>query len=354
MSDGLLLRDCLLTHQPTFLMMAGSDPSTIDTLPQPLQRIVADMHAVLHVVFEERRKFDDVTSIERRRLLVALGRISGGRTTSETKVVAGAHRAREILDSLADEFVLSDVRHQYGSDGSHSDAQTFVTALTAFYPDWAFGLGEVVQLDRHGPILALRSVNARFILMTSVWMASYLADEQVQDRDVQVIRAFLENTVFRTPPRGSVHTQPMHVRFDPQRGGVFAEFDETSGSNTVVFKMLPRFIYNEELDRYIRVHLEFRELKSSASAMRKRLMGRGQVSSMAFGLEVRATAKALKTPACFGRVLCTFRELPSVRSSCRSCFFRHGGIATMRLGLRAMRGINLSSGARSRRISLSV
>lgn len=287
MTEKPLLREYIPFNRPTLLMEVGADPSVIETIPTPMRHVVDRLHAVVRPVFEEMRTLDQVTPAERRRLLDALERVAGCRV-AEYKIIPAAHRAREVLDWLGDEFVLSEVAHQYGSDGSYSDSDTFATALTAFYPWLEFGTDEVRELDRHGSILGIRCASATWILMNSAWGVGHVADERRHEQEVRTVRAYLESELFRTPPRGSVHAQAMHVRFDPSRGGIFVGFDQSAGSNTVVHKMIPRFVYNPDLDRYIRVHLEFRERKGSASEQRKLLVGRGVGDDVAFRIVIQS------------------------------------------------------------------
>lgn len=298
-----LLREFLPVENPNLLRDCAQDPTLIDSIPEPLRRVVRELYEIARPVFEEKRTLKSVTEVEREALLKVLGYIADTERVDEQVLALTAISVREMLDVLKDEFVPAQIAHQYGSDGSYSDMDAFAQLLTACYPDWDFDLDEVVQLDQHGPILDLRGWAATFILIASAWLVGHALDEWAHQHEVRIVRRFLETRIFRSPD-GDIHPQTFHIRYDPSRGCEFDAFDENSAQHTSVFSMLPRFIHVAESDLYQRVLLEFRNRKNAASWVRKCLMGREVGDGIAFRIIVRTHEEWVIIRPVLDRLLC--------------------------------------------------
>lgn len=271
---------------PNLFADVAADPSLVDTLENPLRKVVEDLLGIAERMREGRRVLSQVTPDEEKRVFAVMSRIAGGTTANKNNMALESLRVSEMLDSLKSEFVLAQVKHQYGSDGSLHEHDVVAQVLTAFYPGLDFSGDKVVELDQHGPILEIRCWAATRRLIMSAWLLGQAADDEKHERDVRVVRTFLESCLFKSPP-GSIDPEKICIRYDPNRGCVFDGFDHNAAKNVVVFKMMPRFIYVDSIDAYHQVFLEFREFKNAASLIRKRLSGRNVGDDIAFRLIVK-------------------------------------------------------------------
>lgn len=295
----------LLLSRPQLFAQVAADPSLIDSLEQPLQKVVEDLLGIVQPIMQERRTIANVRPDEEKGIFSIMTRIAGG-SANRTSMALASGRVTEMLNSLKKEFILAQVLHQYGSDGSVHEHDVVTQVLTAFYPGLDFTGDEVVELDQHEPILDIRSWAATRRLVFSALFLPYGAGDVTHERNVRIVRTFLESKktgLFRAPP-GEIYPEKICIRYDPRAGCVFAGFDSHSAKNVVVFSMMPRFIYAAERDAYYPVFLEFRQRKDPASWFCKRLSGRDVGDDIAFRLIVRTREEWLAIQPTLDRVMC--------------------------------------------------
>lgn len=292
----------LRPDRPRLFADVAADPTLAESLAQPLQKVVEDLLGIARSVMEERRTLEQVRPEEERRVFAVMTRIAGT-SANKNNMALASQRVTEMLGSLKHEFVLAQVKHQYGSDGSLHEHDVMAQVLTAFYPGFDFSGDEVVELDQHGPILEIRCWAATRRLILSAWLLGHAADDGKLERNVRIVRTFLESKLFRAPP-GDIYSEKIGVRYDPRAGCVFAGFDSHSAKHVVVFNMMPRFVYVAERDEYYQVFLEFRPRKDAASWIRKCLSGRDVGDDIAFRLIVKTREEWLAIRSTLDQLMC--------------------------------------------------
>lgn len=295
----------LRLDRPQLFAQVAADPSLVDSLEQPLQKVVEELLGIVQPIMKERRTIDNVRPDEEKEIFSIMTRIAGI-PANRTNMALASKRVTEMLESLKKDFILAQVSHQYGSDGSLHEHDVVTQVLTACYPWLDFSGDEVVELDHHEPILELRSWAANRRLICSAMFLPYAAGDLTHERNIRIVRTFLESKktgLFRAPP-GDIYQEKVSVRYDPHAGCVFAGFDSHSAKNVVVFPMLPRFIYVAERAEYHQVFVEFRPRKDPASWFCKRLSGRDVGDDIAFRLVVRTREEWLAIQPTLDRVMC--------------------------------------------------
>lgn len=292
----------LRPDRPQLFADVAADPTLIDSVEGPLQKVLEDLLGVAQLVMEERRTLNNIRPEEEKRVFAVLSRIAGTAANRNNMALA-SQRVTEMLDSLKHEFVLAQVKHQYGSDGSLHEHDVMAQILTAFYPGLDFSGDEVVELDQHGPILEIRCWAATRRLILSAWLLGHAADDGKLERNVRIVRTFLESRLFKAPP-GDIYSEKIGVRYDSRAGCVFAGFDSHSAKHVVVFNMMPRFVYVAERDEYHQVFLEFRPRKDAASWIRKCLSGRDVGDDIAFRLIVKTREEWLAIRSTLDHLMC--------------------------------------------------